>query len=123
MANLSELMDASAETAIEIRRRMEDLQIKELEIAVGKLVRIEGKTNVGYYSALRWNDSSGDLTTAECAEDSGYYVHGDYHHWIQYPNQEEILLFVANLDDIRAELERIANEQAARIDAALAKLQ
>jgi len=124
------LAERSAEVAREIRDKMQELEIKTLQIPnVGTLEHLECRTNAGWYSILHWAEPdgypihNGDLEWSSLGDgDTGEYVHGDYHHFRKKPTRDEVLKLALNIEVVFAELDAVENRNADKCEEALKAL-
>lgn len=120
------LSKRSAEVAVTVRKKMEELDIKRLNVeGVGTLVHSYGKTSAGYYDTLSWATdvefiSGGDLERSQIGNgDTGDHMFGDFNHFVRRPTRDEVLQFSLNLPATFKALAMAEMENTDKCNAAL----
>lgn len=120
------LQEKVSDVAEAVRIKMEELNIKELQIGDSCLYHKEIRVNGTIFNTLTWEgdprysdpdiDLGGDLELAhEMRTDfseRGTHPGGDYNYWINYPSRSAVMKFAREAQDILKALEYIESEQA-----------
>ena len=111
--------EETAEAAKWVACRMEEAGVSCLKYDGGTICLNSRRTSAGYYETLTITDKtlpsdyysgpveSGDLLKDNISADGGYYVHGDFNHWVTYKTRDEAVIFAQRLPIIIEELAKL----------------
>ncbi len=123
------LASAVAEVAEQIREKMKELDIRELNVPeVGTLTRWAVHSNSGYSQGClgfkRDYEASGDLTEAcvKGKDGNGHYFMNDFNCWINYATKDDFIRFALNIDQILMALSAKEDEFISKAEDALKKI-
>jgi len=112
----NELAASSSKIAAWVASQMAAAGVRDL--LDGKLAYRECRANVGVYDTLTiegqdvYGDhcSSGDLMLGKLGGQAsdGFYMYGDFNHWVSYPSRSEVEAFLESIPAILEELAALA---------------
>ena len=103
--------EETAQAAKWVACRMEEAGVSSLKYDGGTVYLNSRRTSAGYYETLTFEDetlaynpethygppASGDLLEDNISADGGYYIHGDFNHWVSYKTRDEAVVFAKRL--------------------------